>query len=278
MKISDEMRFPHPVLSRATGDFLAGEFSFSFDVEERSSDGRLNLSYACQITAEEISSLVRTGAARVGLFVTCLETYFNKLSPLALGKGELKFSGGLLNGRVVLRPVLWTDRPIKDWRPKNIHPEFGRGPVPVSQHELLGIGEEFIIHVGRDKLRPLESIFTLAMNEEIPDGRIVVHLESDRIQVVVGKKTHASISLYRGSGIGRAILLNSVYLPAVMEVLRNLGSEQQLYEQYRWYRPFVAKCELLSIDLSDPPLLDAAQRLLLDPYQRLMSVQEKIMS
>lgn len=278
MKISDEMRFPHPVLSHATGDFLSGEFNFSFDVEERSSDGRLNLSYACQITAEEISDLVRTGAARVGLFVTCLETYFNKLSPLSLGKGDLKFEGGLLNGRVVLRPVLWTDRPMNDWRPRSIHPEFGKGPVPVGEHELLGIGDEFVIHVGRDKLRPLESIFTLAMNDEIPDGRIVVHLESDRIQVVVGKKTHASISLYRGSSIGRAILLNSVYLPAVMEVLRNLAFEQQLFEQYRWYRPFVAKCEHLSIDLSDPPLLEAAQRLLLDPYQRLMGIQEKVMS
>jgi len=39
-----------------------------------------------------------------------------------------------------------------------------------------------------------------------------------------------------------------------------------------------AKCEHLSIDLTDPSLLQDAQKLLSDPYRRLIEHQEKIMS
>jgi hypothetical protein len=65
------------------------------------------------------------------------------------------------------------------------------------------------------------------------EGQIGLDMEAEKIRIVVDKKTHASISLYRGSNIGRAILLNGVYLPAVMEVLRNLASEKELYELRR---------------------------------------------
>jgi hypothetical protein len=278
MKISDETRFPHPILSRATNDFLSGEFNFEFDVEERASDGRLRLTYSCDITESELRKMVQEERARTGLFVTCLETYYNKLSPLSLGKGNLEFQGGLLNGRVVLRPILWTERDPEGWQSKNIHHEFGTGPLQIGAHKLLGLGDEFVINVGRDKLRPLETIFTLAVSDEVPEGHISLDLETDRIRIVVGKKTHESITLYRGNTIGRAILLNGVYLPAVIEVLRNLALDSQLYESRRWYRPFVAKCQHLSIDVSDPALLADAQKLLSNPYQRLMERQEKIMS
>jgi hypothetical protein len=265
------------MLSRATEDFPTGEFNFSFSVEERTSDGRLRLDYTCDITEADLKKLVQSELARIGLFVWCGDTYFTQLRQLSFDRDVLEFEGGLLNGRVVLRPLLWTERALDEWRPANVHPEFGTGAIPIGQHKLLGIGDEYVIHVGRDKLRPLETIFTLAVSEEMAEGRIGINMEADRIRIVVDKKTHASINLYRGNNIGKAILLNGVYLPAVMEVLRNLSSEKQLYEGYRWFRPFVAKCEHLSIDLAEPPLLQDAQRLLLDPYRRLMNRQEKIM-
>src|SRR5262245_1953773 len=136
MKISDEMRFAHPVLSRATEDFLAGEFNFSFEVEERTSDGRLRLAYSCDVTEADLQGLVRQDSARVGLFISCRETYFSQLRRLSLGKDVLEFEGGLLNGRVVLRPVLWTERALDEWRPANIHSEFGTGPITIGQHKL----------------------------------------------------------------------------------------------------------------------------------------------
>lgn len=278
MKISDDMRFAHPILSRATEDFTAGEFKFDFEVEERTSDGRLRLAYFCEVVEPDLKEMIRDDLAGIGLFVWCGETYFSQLRQLSHGKDTLEFDGGLLNGRVVLRPLVWTKKPLDRWQPTNVHPEFGSGPISIDRHRLLGIGDEFVINVGRDKLKPLETIFTLAVSDEMPEGRIGIRMESDRIRIFVDRKTHQSINLYRGNNIGKAILLNGVYLPAVMEVLRNLSSERQLYEQYRWYRPFVAKCEHFSIDLNDPPLLQDAQKLLLEPYRRLMERQEKIMS
>lgn len=278
MKFSEEMRFPHPVLSADTADFGKGELRFGVTVEERPDDGELKLSYDCDVTEPDIRKFIDGGRARAGLFVTCLETFFNRLEDISVGKGSLNFSGGLLNGRVVLRPVIWSDQAISGWKSPNIHGEFGPAPIALERHELLGIGEELVINVGWEKLRPLETIFTLAVSPDLPDGRIAIDLEADRIRILVSQATHDSINRYRGQTGGKAILLNGVYLPAVMEVIRNLSVERQRHEQRRWYRPFIAKCEHLSINLENPDLLESAQRLLSYPYLRLMEHEARIFS
>ena len=70
MKVSDEMRFPHPVLSPATQDFADGEFNFSFGVEERTSDGKLK---PCLMRSDNLVDLL--GPMRRG----CSDAYLEKL-------------------------------------------------------------------------------------------------------------------------------------------------------------------------------------------------------
>jgi hypothetical protein len=247
-------------------------------VEERPNEGELKITYDCEVTEPDIKEFIDNGQARAGLFVTCLETFFNRLENISLGKGQLRFSGGLLNGRVVLRPVIWSDQRMSGWKSSNIHGEFGPEPVALNKHEILGIGDELVINVGWEKLRPLETIFTLAVSPGLADGRIAIDLEADRIRILVSQATHESINRYRGYIGGKAILLNGVYLPAVMEVIRNLSVERERHEQRRWYRPFTAKCEHLNINLENPDLLESAERLLSYPYLRLMEHEARIFS
>lgn len=276
MKFSDDMRFPHPVLSPDTADFATGDLRFDIEVEERPGDGELKISYECDVTEPGIRKFIDTVGASAGVFVTCQDTFFNRLEHISVGKGILRFAGGLLNGRVVLRPVVWSKQPISGWKSANIHQEFGDEPIALGRYELLAIGDEQLINVGRDKLRPLETIFTLAVSPDRQDGQISVDLESDKIRITVSQTTHDSISRFRGRDGGKSILLNGVYLPAVMEVIRNLSVDRELHEQRRWFRPFTAKCEHLNINLENPDLLESAERLLAHPYLRLMADEERI--
>ena len=79
----------------------------------------------------------------------------------------------------------------------------------------------------------------------------------------------------RGLTIGKPIVLNSVYLPAVMQVLDSLKDGGSTYEGRRWYRVFDAKCTHLGINTDLPDLWSDAQKLLQTPFLEINHNREK---
>ena len=76
----------------------------------------------------------------------------------------------------------------------------------------------------------------------------------------------------------RPILLNAVYMPAVMDVISRLQTGQSGIESRKRYRVFKAKCDDLAIDPADPGQspLSIAQRLLRQPLKGKISTVEKL--
>ena len=127
-------------------------------------------------------------------------------------------------------------------------------------------GSEHIISVGQAKLAPIESIFELDRSPEVPEGALRVELERDRVTILAGEKTHETILLLREQAKGKPVVMNAVYLPAVMEVLDALSGGAEQYEGQRWYAPFMARCDAKGIDPSaKPSILESAQTLLGGP-------------
>src|SRR6185437_6573694 len=125
MKIDNNTRFPYPVLSDATGDYKTGNFSISAIVEERPANGKLKIEYTVNITEKRILLEVENKAATVGLFVTCLDTYFNELIGLGSMHGYIEFAPGALKGRVALRPLIWATKDIHGYFNDNLHDDYG---------------------------------------------------------------------------------------------------------------------------------------------------------
>ena len=160
MRISDDTRYPHPVLSVDSGDYSAGAFEVAFQCQETFSTGKVTLQYQIELDNPDILALVESGAARVGAFVRCRDTYFSALEKMAWPSGQIDFPEGVLLDRVYVRPIIWLTRDIQDWRPKGVNPEF---PLPLSLKagEVLAIALESRLTVGKAKLAPLESIFSM---------------------------------------------------------------------------------------------------------------------
>ncbi len=247
MRFSEETRYPHPVLAQDTGDFTAGEFDMTFTVSEDIATGALSVQHETTLTEDEIRKLVETGKASVGCFVRCADTYHAELRTLAWPSGRTDFAAGALLNRVSLRPIVWLNDKLSGWNPGTIHPEFSP-PVDLSRRDIIAIGEEHIISVGQAKLAPIESIFELDRSPDIPEGMLHVDLEQDRITILAGEKTHETIMLLREQTTGKPVVMNAVYLPAVMEVLDALKNGADQYEPYRWHAPFMARCDVRGVD------------------------------
>ncbi len=271
MKFSDDMRFPHPVLSAETGDFLSGGFTVETVVEEILETGKVSIK--CEITLDEPSlrELVETGMATVGMFVRCRDTYYSDLREIGWPSGTVEFEGGTLVNRVTVRPIIWLSQPLPGWTPPDVHPEF---PLPLSlaAGDIVAIDEEQVLSVGQAKLAPMESIFALVSSPEEPEGRLSVKLDAEKITIIAGEETFRMVNLLRYSP-GRAAALSSIYLPAVMEVLDALRADPGAYDQKRWKTPFAAKCTIAGIDC-DGGLFENAQTLLEHPIAGLQRIAE----
>lgn len=269
MRISDDTRFPHPVLSVHTNDFTSGDFDVQFEVHEHLHNGALALEHEIRLTESAVQELVVTGRATVGCFVRCGDTYFTGLQRLSWPRGRSDFPPGSLLNRVTLRPLIWLEAELLNWNPGTIHSEFDP-PVSFARGDVIGVAPEYVISVGQAKFAPLESIFELQRSEDLPEGRLDVDPESDRILLLAGGELYETINLLRGQVGGQPVLMNSVYLPAVMEVLDALRAGSEQYATYRWYQPFTARCDANAIDISsDHSKLESAQKLLNDPARAL---------
>ena len=269
MRINEQMRFPYPVLWAPTTDYANSEFAANLHFQENLNTGQLTLNYSMLLNEPSLQKLLEGRRAAVGLFVSCGETYYNTLLPISFPNGMLDISAGQLKGRVVIRPLIWAVERVTSFRSPNLHAEFGGGALTFPKGGILALTDEIVIHVGREKLQKMGSIFALSVDDSVPPDQILVQLEGENIKIVAARAVCEKVHALRGTASGRAVLLNGVYLPALMEVLASLREDEERYEGKRWHRVFTARMDHLGIKVESGGYLENAQRLLNSPFGRI---------
>lgn len=273
MKIDDDMLFGHPVLSHLTDDYMGGIFSCSFDVSL--SENEVVLSADINLNCPELNALIEDGDAGCGYYLICPRTYMNRLVEMLPGSSSHPFPADQFFGTVIVRPAVWSKQPKAGWSSDFLHPEYD-GSVDLPAAALLAVGDEFRFSVDRARLKPFETIFALAVGPDMEKGQIAVDPDEAKITIRAHPDTKASLEEIRNDTRGKIVLLNSVYLPAVIEVLGLLKGGGAGYEHKAWYRIFEAKCASLGINPTDSSPLRDAQRLLSNPFTRIEESREAL--
>lgn len=269
MKLDQDARFPHPVLSQDTGDYPAGVFRTDFSVAEKTDSAEVRLDYTIELQEPSLQQLIADDHASLGIFVTCRDTYYSKLVPLGLAGGQVNFEPGSLMGRVTVQPMIWARKQVDGYALAACHEEFGGGTIGFVAGDILALDDEFAISVGREKLAQMETIFSIALMESLPPGTLALNLDAERITVLVASDIYDTVNTLRDLPHGRPITLNSVFLPAVMQVLESLREGAGAFEARRWYKVFEAKCTHLGIDPANCDLWESAQKLLQAPFSEI---------
>jgi len=274
MKIKESTSYPHPVLAPWSEDI--GNANFDTKIFFQLNEAENQVTIRCDVTLDhpDICSLIEAGSATFGCFIKCQETGVRRLQPLGFPSGSQQFASGALLGRVQLRPMVWSTKQIMNYAPVGAHAEFASS-MDIDIGQILALDDEQVLEVTRPPLPPLESIFEIQSSDQVPDGEFELDTTNDRITVLMPKTTYQLVQDLRGGDDGaRAVLMNALYVPIIMEVLDQLRDGDGQFEQYRWLHPFRAQCELASVDLSKPDLLNDAQRLLQQPFASLSQLIE----
>lgn len=276
MKLSNDMLFAHPVLSTYSDDYQTGLFDCNFEVQL--DDETVSLEVELTLNCLDLEQLVEDGAAGTGFFLICPRTYLNRQIEMAPGKATHDFKASQLFGTVQIQPVIWSKEARPGWKSKYLHREYSQG-VDLPDATVLAVGEEQRFSVDRAQLKPFETIFALAISDEVPAGQFRIDTGESKIRILADRKTKETIEEMREVGeTGRSVILNSVYLPAVTEVIRQLGGDDSPFADQPWHRIFTAKCDAAGIVLEGCVPLDAAQQLLNSPFMRIDGAKEDLFS
>lgn len=275
MKISESTSYPHPVLAPWSTDISGAIFDADIVYREEGKNNQLSIRCEVNLDQPDLVALLESGAAAFGCFVRCQETGFRRLQRIGFPIGTHDFAPGALLGRVQVRPIVWSVKPIPAYNPTGVHPEFS-GAMDIEAGQILALDDESIIEVTRPPLPAIESIFEIISSDEIPDGRFEIDTEQDRIIVKMGETTYQLVQELRQTDDDtRAVIMNALYAPIIMEVLEQLGEAgYEPFEQYRWLHPFRARCELTNIDIHKLELLNDAQQILLLPFGSLKQLTQ----
>jgi hypothetical protein len=238
-------------------------------------DDNLTIDATINLNCSDLADLIEDGTAACGFFLVCRRTYQNRLIRMNPGTATHRLDAPHFFGTIQLRPVVWSETARHHWKSDHLHPEYG-GEADFPAASLLAVGEEQLFSVDRERLKPFESIFSLVAIEDADRGRISVDPEKPKITIGVHPETKASIDEIRNDPRGRIVLLNSVYLPAVMQVLTEMSGGDRSFEEKPWHRIFAAKCAQCGFEPANATSLEHAQLLLRDPFSGIEAAKERL--
>lgn len=269
MKIKESTSYPHPVLTSWSEDIENASFDTKIVFQLDEEENQVTIQCDVLLNQPDIQSLIENGSATFGCFIKCQDTGLRRLQPLGFPSGSQQFASGALIGKVQLRPMIWSTTQIVNYDPAGSHVEF-TGGVDIDAGQILALDDEQVIEVTRPPLPPLESIFKIESSDDVSDGEFELDTADDRITILMPKATYELVQDLRTADEGtRAVLMNALYVPIIMEVLDQLRDGEEEFEQYRWLHPFRVRCEICEVDLSKPNLLNDAQKLLQQPFMSL---------
>ncbi|NGN97687.1 hypothetical protein G5S52_08390 [Grimontia sp. S25] len=274
MKIKDTSTFPHPVLQKYSNDYISGEFDASFSVNTRNCE----ISFLLTLTEETLLKSIISGQAKCSIFLSCKDTYITDSHDIKIlsrvTNGKFNFKPENFRGLVTIRAIVYSAVDIHPYINQNLHPELSDEDWKLDKGSILAFSTESRFKSIPAKLQATETIFIFSAHDAIEDNEILVDLNSDKIDIRVNRETLNSITELRSTRRGKDILLNSIYLPAVMEALWQIAEEPTIYEERSWYPIFKMKCESLDIDFESINPLRDAQKILKNPLSRILKNME----
>lgn len=266
MKLNNLLRFPHPVLSPDSGDYLEGQLATSLSIYEDAEAGYLRVEGQLEITHREIHSLVNSGEVGAWLLICCLDTYSITQHSIALGNFTVELTAGNYRGAITFRVVLGIVAQEVNIPLGSLHPEFlVEANSRLKPGDVIGLGEEFEYEAGLEKLAPLESVFQLVKSTGIDEPRFELDTDNQAVLIAVPPALYDEISTLR-AGPAKNALLSALYLPCLVELL-SIAKEPK--PELRWYQAIESRCRQLGLPLDGKDLAKRAQLLLVNPLGSL---------
>lgn len=268
--------FPYPLLARWTDDYGARDFGVNL-VGTLTGKRKIVLGIEFRNDSEFLARLIEREKAQYALVITCPATAAREVitSPFPDRMDAVELDADDYLNELSSIPYIVSTEELSGFISPEHADEFREalpGGFTIPAGGILGAGV-----VVRTPLEPesnAASVIDLVADGNVSNGQMVVDLESQRIKIALSRQDKARVeALRQKSPHSRemTMLFSSLYLPAVVEAVRNLPDYSA---DYRWTTVLKNALAKHGIDAESDSLADDAfvhaQRLLESPIGKAL--------
>ena len=263
MKIDPFASWGYPVLRSAVDDYVRSEFQSSIHLEILEDKTTIILNYEILISVPEIIELINLKKAKVIIYTHCRDTWFGEIHDASELSGNFLLNKNLIEGATEFSTFVIAAENLKKYRSLKFHPEYQDITFDIEQNQIIAIADPLTEHITRDMQRNAAGLFDYAYNQNLSQGEWKVILTENRLKIQANENQIRYFRRGENTPQGRAVLLNAVFLPALIQVISNFQDEPDEYLDFGWAASIQAKIDRLSKKNMDA--LGIAQELLKVP-------------
>ena len=277
MKFNREKSFGYPTLRT----FLEGDDPSLLDYPKTSFDPSiwvtisvnepdyLILNYEVGLRVPTLQRLIEARKAKVYFKVECSSTFFSDVYGTSVDEGEFKIEANLLKDQIEITSFIIAEKKLT-LSPEGLHSDFSGLQFNIQKGAPLAVSRPTEYHISREQFRSVRSIFDFNKHPDIKPGEFRLRTDEAYVVIEVSPTDYEKVRLAESTNSAKLLILNSLYIPVIMQLLYELTQNPSLAETKRWAGIIRAKCLALGLNAEDPnATLLNAQKLLEMPFGKL---------
>jgi hypothetical protein len=270
MRFDLKKSFGYPVLRENSEDYLDSTIKTSFTLTQvPESNSEFFLDYDVVIGVDEIIESINSRDLILIISCFCPKT----LHSISINSFDLNgrslidmrdFRGDI---RIETEIVVNSNEYLLN--SKKFHQEYGVNTFTLTRGQVVAQAWPEKVFVEREIFTSISSLFQWSTNDELEDGLWKMVVTPSKIKIQINQKQRNLLINSSNSKEGRAVLLNSIFFPALIQLI-NYAIAGDYDENDVWFRVIEVKLSSMNKVIgpnSDP--IELAQSLLKKPLSNL---------
>ena len=213
-----------------------------------------------------LDALVVKKQASFHFKVECKSTFYCESFSSFENEDSFQIPASNLKDKIEITPFLVADETIL-LSSDAFHEDFLAEKFEVNRGSVLAIGRPTEYFISREQFRAVRSIFDFNKSDEVEEGAFQIRTDEQYVVIEVHPSIFEKVKRAEQDVVSQKLILNSLYVPVVMQLLYEIKQDPGLAETKRWANTIVAKCTQKSLDYNDDgAVAQNAQKLLAMPF------------
>ena len=272
MRFDPKKSFGYPVLRKDSSDYVNADISTSIELlETRDSSHVYEIEYHVMIGVRDIKDAIRSRDLSLVVSLFCPKTLYSASFVTQDLTGRMPIDMRNIKGDLFIEVEVVVNSNTFNLKSDKFNPEFSElsDSCVLKRGDLVAQGWPEKLFIEREVFQSVISLFQWAPDDEMSDGVWKLLAKKDSIQIVANQNQIRHLTSAQLTKDGRAVLLNSIILPAIIQLISTVIAEE-FDDSALWFKVLEQKLQSIGETInenSDPIVL--AQKLLKFPLATL---------
>jgi len=272
MRFDPKKSFGYPVLRKNSSDYVNADISTSIELLETDGSTHIyEIEYHVMIGVREIKDAILSRDLSLVVSFFCPKTLYSESFVTQELNGRRAVDMRNIKGDLHINVEVIVNSESYSLVSDKFHPEFSDSSKSflLRRGDLVAQGWPEKLFIEREVFQSVISLFQWAPNDDLHDGVWKLGTTSDSVQIFANTKQISLLTAASNSKVGRAVLINSIFFPAIIQLIGQVMSGD-FDDGDLWFKVLEMKLQSTGDVISpksDP--IELAQKLLKNPLSAL---------